>query len=443
MLTSEHAKERAADLVGRAIKAGADACDVVYSGSASTSVQMRLGALEDVERSEGEEMALRVFVGKQSASTSSSDLSVEALSAMAERVVAMAREAPEDAYAGLAPEDRLMRGAPLALDLDDGNEPSPQSLRERALAAEEAARAVKGVTNSEGGSASASRGVTALATSHGFAGSYTGSSHGLSASVLAGEGAAMQRDYAYHSARHETDLEGAEAIGRIAGERAVARLNPIKMKSGAVTVVYDPRVGNSLLGHLAGAITGNAIARKTSFLLEKLGERIFADGVNVIDDPLRVRGLRSRPFDAEGLPTSETRIIADGVLTGWLVDSTSGRQLGLPPTGHATRGSAGTTNLHLAPGSVSPAALMSDIKSGFYCTELIGMGVNGLTGDYSRGASGFLIVDGEIAGPVAEVTIASNLKEMFANLIAANDLEFRYGTNVPTIRIDGMMLAGD
>jgi PmbA protein len=443
MLTSKQAKEHAADLVGLALKAGADACDAVYSGSASTSVQMRLGALEDVERSEGEEMALRVFVGRQSASTSSSDLSVQALSALAERVVAMAREAPEDAYAGLAPEDRLMRVEAPALDLDDGSEPSPQALRERALAAEEAARAVNGVTNSEGGSASASRGVTALATSHGFAGSYSGSSHGLSASVLAGEGATMQRDYAYHSARHETDLEAAEEIGRIAGERAVARLNPIKMKSGTVTVVYDPRVGNSLIGHLAGAITGNAIARKTSFLQEMLGKRVFGSGIDVIDDPLRVRGLRSRPFDAEGLPTSETQIIADGVLTGWLVDSASGRQLGLPPTGHAVRGGAGTTNLHLAGGTVSPQELISDIKIGFYCTELIGMGVNGLTGDYSRGASGFLIVNGQITGPVSEVTIASNLKEMFVNLIAANDLEFRYGTNVPTIRIDGMMLAGD
>lgn len=448
MLTSEQAKDRAADLVARAMKAGADACDVVYAGDAATQVQMRLGALEDVERAEGEEIGLRVFVGKRSASTASSDLSAAALDALAERAVAMAREAPEDNFAGLAPEGRLMTGALPALDLDDGGDATPQVLRDRALAAEEAARAVSGVTNSEGAGASASRAVMALATSHGFAGSYTGSSHGLSASVLAGEGGGMQRDYAFHSARHAGDLDAPETIGRKAGERAVARLNPIKLKSGPMPVVLDPRVGSSLLGHLAGAITGAAIARKTSFLLEKLGQRIFPAGIDIVDDPHRPRGLRSRPFDGEGLATHRTSIIEDGVLTGWLVESASGRQLGLAPTGHATRGTSGapgtgTTNLHMAAGSASPAELMSDIKNGFYVTELIGMGVNGLTGDYSRGASGFLIRDGQLAEAVAEVTIASNLNEMFANLVPANDLDFRYATNAPTLRIDGMMLAGD
>lgn len=448
MLTIEQAKDRAADLVTRAMKAGADACDVVYSGNGSTHVQMRLGALEDVDRSEGEDIGLRVFVGKRSASASSSDLSVDALAALADRAVAMAREAPEDVYAGLAPEDRLMRGALPQLDLYDGTNISPQALRERALAAEDAARSVEGVTNSEGAGASASEAVMALATSHGFAASYAGTSHGLSASVLAGEGGHMQRDYAFHSARHLGDLEAPEQIGRKAGDRAVARMNPVKLKSGAMPVIFDPRVGNSLLGHLAGAITGAAIARKTSFLLDRLGQPVFASGIHVIDDPLRSRGLRSRPFDGEGLQTHETEIIRDGTLTGWLVESASGRQLGLPPTGHATRGGGGapgtgTTNLHMAAGAVSPSALIADIKYGIYVNELIGMGVNGLTGDYSRGASGFLIVDGEIAGPVAEVTIAGNLKDMFAALIPANDLEFRYATNVPTLRVDGMTLAGD
>lgn len=443
MLTSEDAKGRAADLVARAIRAGADACDAVYSGNASTQVQMRLGQLEDVDRSEGEEMGLRVFIGSRSASASSSDLSPEALSTLAERAVSMAREAPEDPYAGLAPEDRLMRDPLPPLEIDDGEEPTPASLRERALAAEDAARAIAGVTNSEGAGASAARAVFAMATSHGFAGGYTGSSHGISASVLAGEGSAMQRDYAYHSARFLGDLDSPAEIGRQAGERAVARLNPSRIRSGPMAVVFDPRVGSSLLGHMAGAITGSAVARKTTFLLDALGTQVFARGIRVIDDPLRRRGLRSRPFDAEGLPTAKTIIIDDGVLTGWLVDSTSGRQLGLPPTGHATRGGAGTTNLHLAPGTATPAQLMADIKLGFYCTELIGQGVNGLTGDYSRGASGYLIVDGQLAGPVAEVTIASNLKDMFARLIPANDLEFRHGVNVPTLRVDGMMLAGE
>lgn len=443
MLTSEEAKNRAADLVARAIRAGADACDAVYSGNASMQVQMRLGQLEDVDRSEGEEMGLRVFIGTRSASASSSDLSAEALSALAERAVSMAREAPEDPYAGLAPEDRLMRNAPPELEIDDEAEPGPALLRERALEAEDAARAVAGVTNSEGAGASSARAVFALATSHGFAGGYTGTSHSLSASVLAGEGSAMQRDYAYHSTRFLDELDSPSVIGRQAGERAVARLNPSRIKSGPLPVIFDPRVGSSLLGHLAGAITGSAVARRTSFLLDSLGEPVFASGIRVIDDPLRRRGLRSRPFDAEGLPTAPTTIIEEGVLTGWLVDSSAGRQLGLPPTGHATRGGAGTTNLHLAPGTTTPEALMADIALGFYCTELIGQGVNGLTGDYSRGASGFLIVDGQLAGAVAEVTIAGNLKDMYKALTPANDLEFRYGVNVPTLRVDGMMLAGE
>ena len=448
MLTIEQARDRAADLVTRAMKAGADACDVVYSGNASTHVQMRLGALEDVDRSEGEEISLRAFAGKRSASASSSDLSAGALKALAERAVAMAREAPEDDYAGLAPEDRLMRGAVRQLDMHDETEMRPQDLRERALAAEDAARSVSGVTNSEGAGASASQAIMALATSHGFAASYTGTSHGISASVLAGEGGEMQRDYAFHSARHLGDLDAPDIIGRNAGDRAVARLNPIKLKSGPMPVVFDPRVGNSLLGHLAGAITGAAIARKTSFLLDRLGQPVFASGVKVIDDPLRRRGLRSRPFDGEGLETHETEIVCDGILIGWLVDSASGRQLGLAPTDHATRGGggapgSGTSNLHMTAGPDSTAALMADIKYGIYVNELIGMGVNGLTGDYSRGASGFLIVDGEIAGPVAEVTIAGNLREMFAAIVPANDLQFRYATNVPTLRIDGMTLAGD
>ena len=443
MLNSEQAKDRAADLIARAVKAGADAADAVYSADASTQVQMRLGALEDVERSEGEDMALRVFVGGRLASASTSDLSPAALDALAARAVAMAREAPVDAYAGLAPAERLMRGAMPMLDLDDDQDVSPQTLKERALAAENAALAVAGVTNSQGAGASTSRAVFALATSHGFTGGYSGSSHGISAGVLAGAGGDMQRDYAYSSVRHLSDLEDAASVGAEAGRRAVARMNPIKLKSGAMPVVFDPRVSSSMLGHLIGAITGGAIARKTSFLLDALGTAIFARGVSVIDDPHIVRGLRSRPFDGEGLSTSLTKIIDGGVLTTWLVDSTAGRQLDLPPTGHATRGGAGPSNLHMAAGDVTPADLMADIKDGFYVTEMIGMGVNGLTGDYSRGASGFRIENGQLTVAVAEVTIAGNLKDMFAALIPANDLEFRYATNAPTLRIDGMMLAGD
>lgn len=448
MLTHDQARDRAADLVARALKAGADAADAIYVADASTGVQVRLGALEDVQRSEGEEIGLRVFIGTQSASASSSDLSADALAQLAERAVAMAGQAPEDPYAGLAPQDLLMRDAPADLDLDDGGEVSPQDLRDRALAAEEAARAVAGVTNSEGGSASAGRAIVALATSTGFAGSYSGSSHGVSASVLAGEGAAMQRDYAYHSVRHLADLDDAAAIGREAGDKAVARLNPIKLKSGPMTVILDPRVGGSLVGHLIGAITGSSIARKTSFLLDALETEVFSPTITIVDDPHRPRGLRSRPFDGEGLATHRSALIDKGVLTSWLLDAASARQLGLTPTGHASRGvggppGAGASNLHMEAGSLSPADLMADIQEGFYVTELIGQGVNGLTGDYSRGASGFVIRNGAIAEPVAEVTIAGNLKDMFRNLTPANDLTFRYGTNVPTLRLEGMTLAGD
>ncbi len=447
MLTAEHAQSQVADLIAAAKRAGADAGDAIYVGDASTQVQIRLGALEDVERSEGEEIGLRVFVGSRSASVSSSDLSPDALAALVERAVAMAREAPEDPWAGLAPEDRLLNGAAAGVEGDDGADPSPQMLRDRATEAEDAARAVSGVTNSEGSGASAGRSVIALATSHGFARAYSTSGYGNSASVIAGEGGSMQRDYAYHSARHWGDLESAATIGKRAGERAVQRLNPGKLPSGPMPVVFDPRVGSSLLGHLTGAITGGAIARRTSFLLDRLGERIFAEGITVRDDPLRPRGLRSRPFDGEGLPTAAIDIIADGVLTTWLMESASARQLGLQPTGHATRGvggppGAGATNLFMQPGTISPKDLIADITLGVYVTELIGQGVNGVTGDYSRGASGFAIRDGKLAEPVSEITIASNLKEMFLNLTPANDLEFRRAVDVPTLRIEGMTVAG-
>jgi PmbA protein len=447
MLTVSQSQDRVADLIAVARRAGADAADVLYVGAGSTEVQVRLGALEDVGRSEGEDIGLRVFVGNRSASVSSSDLSADALATLAERAVAMAREAPEDPYAGLAAADLLYRGGAPDLEADDGGDPSPQVLRERALAAEDAARAVVGVTNSEGAGASASRSIVALATSHGFVGAYTASGYGCSASVLAGTGGEMQRDYAYRSSRHEADLDAPETIGRRAGERAVARLNPVKLASGAMPIVFDPRVGASLLGHLLGAITGSSVARRTSFLLDALGTGIFAPGVTIRDDPHRIRGLRSKAFDGEGLPTAPRVIVDQGVLTGWLMESASARQLGLQPTGNATRGIGGApgvsaTNLYMAAGGITPKALMADIAQGVFVTELIGHGVNGVTGDYSRGASGFLIVNGELGPAVAEITIAGNLKDMFRALTPADDLEFIRATDVPTLRIDGMMVAG-
>lgn len=448
MLSLQAAQERAAAAVERARKAGADAADAVYLAEASESLSIRLGKLEDVERSESEHIGLRVFAGRRSASIGSSDLADAALDELAERAVAMARAAPEDPYAGLAPEDMLFAGPFPQLDLEDAAEPSPQALRAMAEAAEDAARAVPGVTNSEGGGASAGRGLFALATSHGFAGAYASTSHGISASVVAGEGSGMQRDYGWRSARHGADLPTAEDIGKLAGTRAVARLNPGRVKSGPMPVVFDPRVGGTLIGHLLGAMAGASIARRSSFLLGKLDEQLFDSGVVIADDPLRVRGLRSRPFDAEGLRTAPRDLVRDGKVTGWLMESASARQLGLAPTGHASRGGSGAPgvsagNVHLAAGTQSPAALMADIQDGIYVTELIGHGVNGVTGDYSRGASGFRIVGGELAGPVAEFTIAGNLVDMFKALTPADDLEWHRAINVPTIRVDGMTIAGD
>jgi PmbA protein len=359
----------------------------------------------------------------------------------------MAKEAPEDQYAGLAPHDRLLTGAIPDFDGDDGQDPDPAVLRAAALECEDAARAVPGVTNSEGAGASASRSIFALATSHGFAGVKAGSGYGISASVLSGDGDAKERDYDWRSARHLADLASPASVGTRAGERAVKRLNPGTIKSGQMPVVFDPRVGSSFVGHLLGGISGSAIARKTSFLLESLGAQLFDSGISIIDNPHVQRGLGSRAFDGEGLPTARRAIIENGVLTGWLMESASARQLGLEPTGHASRGVSGApgvspSNVHLEGGSVSVAELIADIKHGVYVHELAGQGVNPVTGDYSRGAAGFLIINGEIAGPVSEFTIAGNLKDMFAAMTAANDLEFIRSINVPTLRIDGMMIAG-
>jgi PmbA protein len=447
MLSVSEAEARVAAMIERARRAGADAADALYYADASSGVQVRLGALEDVSRSEGEEIGLRFFLGRRSASVSSSDLSDEALSALVDRAAAMAREAPEDRFAGLAPEDMLMKGALPDIDGDDGRDLPAAELKARALATEEAARSVAGVTNSEGAGTSAGRSVIALATSDGFCRGFATSHYGGSASVIAGTGGAMQRDYAHHAARHYNDLDDPETIGREAGERAVARLDPARLPSGAMPVVFDPRVGAGLIGHLLGAITGSAITRRTSFLLDHEGKAVFAPGITIRDDPHRPRGLRSRPFDGEGLPTRASDLVADGVLTGWLLDSASARQLGRTPTGHAVRGAsgppgAGATNVHLEPGPVSKEDLIAGIGRGLYVIELIGHGVNPVTGDYSRGASGFIIENGRIGAPVAEITIAGNLLDMFRNLAAADDLEFRRAMNVPTLRVDGMIVAG-
>lgn len=435
-----------ATLLDAARKAGADAADALHVEGVSSSVSYRLGKLEDVERAESYDLGLRVFVGQKVAFVSSTDFSADALAALPGRAVAMARLAPEDKFAGLAPVDRLAKAIP-QLDLEDSAEPSAELLIERARGAEAAALAVKGVTNSEGGGASFSRNAVTLATSTGFFGRYAGTSHGIGVAVLAGEGTAMERDYDHASARHAGDLRGAEEIGRTAGEKAVKRLNPRSMKSQSVPVVFHSDEAAGLVGHFAGAISGAAIARGVSFLKDRMGQKVFADTIQIIDDPHRVRGLRSKPFDGEGVANQRRALIEGGVLTTWLLDCASARQLGLQTTGHAARGTGGpptpsSTNLYLEAGKLSVKELIADIKQGFYVTELMGMGVNGVTGDYSRGAAGFWIENGEIAFPVSEVTIAGNLKDMFEHLVPASDLEFRHGTNAPTVRIEGMTLAG-
>jgi PmbA protein len=443
MQSPDQARTIAESLVERGMKAGATATDAIYVGDRSSSVQVRLGEIENVSRSEGEQIGLRLFVGQRSATVASSDFSDEALGVLVDRCLSMAKEAPEDPFAGLAPAELLQRGDVPSLDIDDPREPDPAELRARALEAERAALAVEGVTNSSGAGASASASSIALATSGGFSGAYRAAGHGCSAAVVAGEGATMQRDHAWHSARHLEDLDAAAEIGRKAGERAVARLNPVRPKPGKYPVLFDPRVSGGLLTHFTAAITGGAIARKTSFLLDKLGQRVFGDGVTIVDDPLRRRGLRSRPFDGEGLPVARMDLVADGVLKTWMAESASARQIGIQPTGHAVRGvggapGAGPTNLYMEPGQRSREELLGAHPEAVLIIELIGQGVNYVTGDYSRGAVGFMVRNGEIAEPVAEITVASNLIDMFATLEPGSDLEFRRGIDAPTILVPEM-----
>jgi PmbA protein len=433
-------------LVEAAKRAGADAADAVAVRGISQGVEVRDGRVEESERSEGDDMGLRVLVGRRQAVVSTNDISGDGVARLAERAVAMARVAPDDKYVGLADPQLLARDFP-DLDLLDPKVPTVAELERRAQEAEAAALAVKGVSKSGGASASAGIGGMVLVTSSGFHGAYLRSSQGISSTAISGEGTGMERDYDYTSAPHAADLIAAVSVGRSAGERAVARANPRKVDTCKVPVVFDPRVSGSLVGHLVGAINGASIARKTSFLKDRLGEQLFADTIRIIDDPLRVRGLRSQPFDAEGVKVRKIALVDQGVVTTWLLDSATARELGMETTGHAHRGvssspSPGPYNLHLEAGAPTPAELISDIKQGFYVTDLIGSGVNGVTGDYSRGASGFWIENGEITYAVSEVTIAGHLLEIFKSMTPANDLEFRYGVNAPTVRIEGLTLGG-
>jgi PmbA protein len=446
LLDQSSLTDLAESLVRAARKAGADAADAVALRSVSAAVEVRDGAVEESERSESDDLGLRVFVGRRQAVVSTNDIKGTGPAALAERAVAMARVAPDDPYAGLADAERLTKTFP-DLDLVDPDIPATAHLEKLAREAEQAGLAVKGVTKSGGASASAGIGGMVLVTSHGFSGAYLGSRHSLSMMAIAGEGTGMERDYEFSSKTHAADLDSPEQVGRVAGERTVKRVNPRKVSTRKVPVIFDPRVAGSLIGHLASAANGSSVARKTSFLREKMGEQIFAPGIRIIDDPLIVRGQRSHPFDGEGVSGQRMAIVEDGVLKSWFLDSATGRELGMPTTGHASRGvssppSPGPSNLHLEAGSITPEQLIAETGESLYVIDLIGMGVNLVTGDYSRGIAGFWIENGRLSYPVSEVTIAGHLSDMFRTLAPANDLQFRYGTNSPTVRIEGLTIAG-
>ncbi|WFU09637.1 TldD/PmbA family protein [Rhizobium sp. CB3090] len=436
---------RASQLIDLARKAGADAADAVVVRSRAQSVSVRLGKVEGTESSESDDFSLRVFVGKRVASVSANP--GFDLQALAERAVAMARVSPEDPFACLADEADLAKTYP-DLELFDPTEVSSVQLREAALAMEEAALAVPGVNNSSGAGASAGMGGMVLVTSHGFAGHYMGSRFSRSVSVIAGEGTGMERDYDFDSRLYFADLDAAEDIGRRAGERVVKRVNPRQVPTGKdVTVVFDPRVARGFVGHIAGAINGASVARKTSFLRDKMGEQVLKAGLSITDDPLIVRGPASRPFDGEGVSGKRLVMIEDGVLKHWFLSTSTAREIGgLKTNGRGSRGgtavSPSSTNLALEPGDISPEELIRNVGNGFYVTELIGQGVNMITGEYSRGATGFWIENGELTFPVSEVTIASNLKDMFMRLTPANDIDRDFGVAAPTLAIEGMTLAG-
>ena len=435
------------DIVKAALKAGADAAEAVSADRRSLSVGVRNGKLEDVEREESRDLGLRVFVGRRQASVSASDLSPATQARLVERAVAMARLAPEDPHAGFAPEDRLARGPFIDLDLFDPSERSAQTLEQVSAEAEAAALAVPGVARSEGGHAGWSSSRWQLVTSHGFDGAYEGSAFSLGVGVIAEKDGAMERGGESRSTRHLSDLPGADLIGGTAGERAAARVGPRKIASTTAPVIFDNRIAGQIVSPAIGAISGPSIARGTSFLKERLGQRVFAEGVTLIDDPFRPRGMGSTPFDDEGAMVQKRALFDDGVLTTWLLNSASARQLGLETTGHASRGLAGpsgvsTHNLHMEPGERDLAGLMADAGTGLLVTSMFGPSLNGNTGDWSAGVSGFWFENGVIAYPVSEVTVAGKLTDLYLRIQRGSDLEFRGGFNVPSLMFDAVAIAG-
>ena len=431
-------------LIGRARSAGADQADALVVRSRSRSASVRNGHVENTQSSESDDFSLRVFVGQKVATVHAGQGADEA--ALAERAVAMARVSPEDPHACLADAEMLAKTWP-DLDLYDPTEPSAESLIEAATAAEAAALEVPGVSSSVGAGAGTGLFGMVLATSHGFSGAFERSGFSRSVSVIAGEGIRMERDYDFDSRVFFADLDEAGEIGRRAGERAAARVNPRRVKTGSnVTVVFDPRAARGLIGHLVSAINGAAVARKTSFLKDMMDKKVAIDGLTLVDNPFVRRGSASRPFDGEGVSVGPLTMVEDGILRQWYLTTAVARELGLKSNGRASRGggvSPSSTNVIVNPGPQGPQDLIASIGTGFYVTELIGQGVNAVTGEYSRGASGFWIENGELSFAVSEVTIASNLKDMFKRMTLANDIDAKYSIAAPTIAVEGMTLAGD
>ncbi len=439
----------ALNLVSLAKKAGADACDVVVASGNSLSVGIREGAVENSNRSESDALYLRVFCDKKIASVTSNTKNDP--QSLAERAVAMAKVSPEDTFQGLADQDRLISTNDIntkisELDLFDNTDPDPNFMEQQALAVEEAGMSVDGVTKSLSCGMSWSTSGFVLATSDDFSGSYQRSGFSLVGSFAAGEGTGMERDYDYDTAVYMSDLKKAEAIGKFAGERAVKRLNPRQIKSGSYPIIVDRRVSATLLGSLAGAINAASVARKTSFLREMMGKQITKNSINIIDDPHMIRKSGSKICDGEGVSIQKLNLVEDGILQTWLLDSATARELNLKTNGRASRSGSGTspstTNCYMEAGEQSAEDMIASIKEGLYLTETIGHGINMVTGDYSKGASGYWIENGEIAFPVGEITIAGNLKDMFMNITPASDLEFKFGTNAPTLLLEGMTIGG-
>lgn len=431
-------------LISRARSAGADQADALVVRRRSRSASVRNGQVENTESSESDAFSLRVFVGQKVATVHAGQNADEA--ALAARAVAMAQVSPEDPHACLADADMLASDWP-DLDLFDPTEPPAEALIDAAMKAEAAALDVPGVSSSVGAGAGAGLFGMVLATSHGFSGAFERSGFSHSVSVIAGEGVKMERDYDFDSRVFYGDLDAPELIGRSAGERVVARVNPRKVKTGSnINVVFDPRVSRGLIGHLVSAINGASVARKTSFLKDMMDKQVAIPGLTLVDNPFVRRGPGSRPFDGEGVSIGALTMVEDGILRQWYLATAVARELGLTSNGRASRGggvSPSSTNVIVSPGEQTREQLIASVGTGFYVSELIGQGVNAITGEYSRGASGFWIENGEISFPVSEVTIASNLKDMFKRMTLANDIDTKFSVAAPTIAVEGMTLAGD